>query len=225
MAPILFTIALGVAPAATQPFPPDWAGLTRYGSENTELRAPKPGEARVVFFGDDLTEQWPRDSFFPGRPYLNRGIADQTSAQMLVRFRQDVISLKPKAVIIQAGTNDLAGLAGPVTQAMFAENIMSMVELARAHDIKVILASVIPVCDCPQPHTKIRTPGRIIGMNGWLRDYAAETGSVYLNYHAALGGRLLKREFTTDGFHLNAAAYAVMAPLAQKAIEEALKTK
>lgn len=204
----------------SQPFPPDWAGLTRYGSENTELRAPKPGENRVVFFGDDITEQWPLSA-----PYLNRGIADQTSAQMLVRFRQDVISLKPKVVIIQAGTNDLAGLAGPVTQGMFAENIMSMVELAKAHGIKVILASLAPVCDCPQPHTKIRTPGRIIGMNGWLRDYAAESSSVYLNYHAALGGRLLKKEFTTDGFHLNAAAYAVMTPLAEKAIEEALKTK
>src|SRR3954454_8501933 len=109
----------------------DFGGLTRYGSENTELRAPKAGENRVVFLGDQITENWPEAKFFPGKPYLNRGIANQTSAQMLVRFRQDVIALKPKAVVIQAGSNDLAGLTGPTTEPMVGENLMSMVELAK----------------------------------------------------------------------------------------------
>src|SRR5215470_15041781 len=114
----------------------DWAGLIRYGSENTELPAPKPDEDRVVFLGDEITENWGRGSarFFPGRPYLNRGIAGQTSPQMLVRFRQDVIALKPKVVVIMAGMNDIASLKGPITQAMFAENIMSIVELAKANN-------------------------------------------------------------------------------------------
>lgn len=201
----------------------DWAGLTRYGSDNSELRAPKPGENRVVFFGDQVTERWPEESFFPGKPYLNRGIEHQTSAQMLIRFRQDVIGLKPKAVIIQAGSNDLAGLTGPATEGVIAENFMSMVELAKVNGIRVILASVTPVCDCYTNQTARRPQGKIIGLNGWLRDYAARTGSVYLNYYAALAeGRDFKKNLTDDGLTPNAAGYAVMAPLAEKAIAEAL---
>src|SRR5215831_5533779 len=121
----------------------DWAGLNRYGSENSELRPPGPNENRVVFIGDQITESWGRGQtvFFPGKPYLNRGIAGQTSAQMLVRFRQDVIELKPRVVVVQAGTNDLASLMGPVTQGMMAENIMSMTELAKFNGIRVVLAS------------------------------------------------------------------------------------
>jgi lysophospholipase L1-like esterase len=203
----------------------DWGGLIRYGSENTEVPKPLPGEERVVFLGDDITELWGQGSapFFSGKRYFNRGIRGQTSAQMLVRFRQDVISLRPKVVVIQAGANDLAGLAGPATQPMMAENFMSMVELAKANGIKVVLASITPVCDCTVNQTLKRPAGKIIGMNGWLKDYAAETGSVYLNYYAALaGGRALKKEFTTDGFLLTDAAYDVMAPLAARAIAEAL---
>lgn len=199
----------------------DWAGLIRYGSENTEVPPPKPGENRVVFLGDDFTERWTA-GFFKDRPYFNRGIAGQTTGQMLLRFRQDVISLKPKVVVIQGGSNDLAGLAGPATQAMIAENIMSIVELAKANGIKVVLASVTPVCDCPQPHTRIRTPGKIIGLNGWLKDYAAESGAVYLDLHAALGGRTLRKDLTIDGLLLNDAAYGIMGPLAEQAIAAAL---
>jgi lysophospholipase L1-like esterase len=202
----------------------DWAGLTRYGSEDTELPKPKPGENRVVFLGDQIVENW--KPFFPARPYLNRGIANQTSPQMLVRFRQDVISLKPKVVVIEAGTNDLASVTGPATERMIAENVMSMVELAKFNGIRVVLASVTPVCDCYSNQTARRPQGKIIGLNGWIKDYAAESGSVYLNYYSALAeGRNFKKELTDDGLVPNEAGYRVMAPLAEKAIAEALGTK
>jgi lysophospholipase L1-like esterase len=202
----------------------DWGGLIRYGSENTELPKLAPGEERVVFIGDDITEGWAQ--FFPGKRYLNRGIRGQTSGQMLLRFRQDVISLKPKVVVIQAGANDLAGFSGPATQPMIAENLMSMVELAKANGIRVVLASVTPVCDCPLRQTQIRPVGKILGVNGWLKEYAVETGSVYLDYYSALAeGRALKKEFSVDGFLLNDTAYAVMTPLAERAIVEALGRK
>lgn len=202
----------------------DWAGLTRYGSENAELRLP-PGEDRVVFLGDEITEQWGQNGavFFPGKPYFNRGIARQTTPQMLVRFRQDVIALKPKVVVINAGSNDMAGVAGPVTEGMAAENFMSMVELAKANGIRVVLASVTPVCDCYRNWTSRRPVGKILGMNAWLKDYAARTGSVYLNYYSALvEGRAMRKELTVDGLIPNAAGYAKMAELAEKAIAEAL---
>lgn len=203
----------------------DWAGLIRYGSENTELPRPAPSEDRVVFLGDEITENWGRGNtkFFPGKPYLNRGIKGQTTPQMLVRFRQDVIALKPKVVVILAGTNDLASLTGPITQGMMAENIMSIVELAKANGIRVVLASLTPVCDCYTKQTSLRPQGKIIGINGWLREYAAASGSVYLDYYAALAeGRNFKRELTSDGLLPNDAGYAVMAPLAAAAIAKAL---
>jgi len=206
----------------------DWAGLTRYGSENTEIPPPAPGEERVVFLGDEITELWGRGDakFFPGKPYWNRGISGQTTPQMLVRFRQDVISLRPKGVVILAGGNDLAGFSGPATQAMIAENLMSLTELAKGNGIRVVLASLTPVCDCFTQQSQQRPPGKILGMNGWLKDYADQSGSVYLDYYSALAdGRTLKKEFTTDGFLLNDAAYNVMAPLAERAIAEALGKK
>jgi lysophospholipase L1-like esterase len=202
----------------------DWAGLTRYGSENTELRL-RPDEDRVVFLGDEITENWGEGGakFFPGKPYYNRGIARQTTPQMLVRFRQDVIALKPKVVVILAGSNDLAGVAGPITEAMAAENFTSMVELAKANGIRVVLASVTPVCDCFRNLTRRRPPGKIIGMNAWLKDYAARSGSIFLNYYSALvDGRAMKKELTVDGLIPNDAGYQKMAELAEKAIAEAL---
>src|ERR1044071_4190563 len=149
LAALLFVASTGVAQTPPRHLLIDWAGLTRYGSENAELRLPKPGEDRVVFLGDQVTENWGQGSakFFPGKPYLNRGIADQTSPQMLVRFRQDVISLHPKVVVIEAGTNDIASVTGPSTEGMIAENFTSMVELAKVNGIRVVLASVLPVCD------------------------------------------------------------------------------
>jgi lysophospholipase L1-like esterase len=206
----------------------DWASLTRYGSENTELRPAKPGEDRVVFLGDQITEQWRASDggFFPGLPYLNRGIEGQTTPQMLVRFRQDVISLKPKVVVILAGTNDVASYTGPSTEGMIAENLMSMVELAKVNGIRVALASVTPVCDCFKNQTALRPQGKIIGLNGWIKDYAARSGSVYLDYYSALAeGRNFKKQLNSDGLLPNAAGYAVMVPLAEKAIAEALAKK
>jgi lysophospholipase L1-like esterase len=200
----------------------DWAGLIRYGSENAELRAPKVNEDRVVFLGDQVTELWgqSKTGFFPGKPFLNRGIGGQTSAQMLVRFQQDVVALKPKAVVIQAGVNDLL----VSTEGVMADNYMSMMDIAKANGIHVVLASVTPVCDCYTKQTGLRPQGKIIGLNGWIRDFAAKRGAVYLNYYGALAeGRDFKKELTNDGLVPNDAGYGVMAPLAEKAIAEALK--
>ena len=206
----------------------DWAGLIRYGSENTEVPKPKATEDRVVFLGDEMLESWGEGAtpFFPGKPYMNRGIKGQTTPQMLVRFRQDVIKLQPKVVVLMAGTNDVASIDSPITQQMTAENVTSMVELAKANNIRVVLASITPICDCYTKRSALRPFGKIIGDNNWLKDYAAESGSVYLDYYSALGqGRTLKKEFTSDGVLLNDAAYAVMAPLAEAAISEALNKK
>ncbi|HZS04462.1 MAG TPA: SGNH/GDSL hydrolase family protein [Blastocatellia bacterium] len=203
----------------------DWAGLTRYGSENTELPRPAPSEDRVVFLGDEITENWGRGGakFFPGRPWLNRGIAGQTTPQLLVRFRQDVIALKPKVVVILAGSNDVASLTAPITQAMTAENIMSIVELARANNIRVVLASLTPINDHHTRQSLVRPFGKIIGLNNWLKEYAAQSGSVWLDYYSAMAeGRNLKKELTDDGLLPNDAGYAVMAPLAEAAIAQAL---
>ncbi|MFN0087833.1 MAG: GDSL-type esterase/lipase family protein [Blastocatellia bacterium] len=206
----------------------DWAGLIRYGSENAELPRGKPGEDRVVFLGDEITERWAerRAGFFPGRPYLNRGIAGQTTPQMLVRFRQDVIKLKPKVVVILAGMNDIASFHEPITQAMTAENVISIVELARANGIRVVLASLTPINDAHRKQSLARPFGKIIGINGWLREYAAESGSVYLDYYSAMAeGRNLRRELSDDGLLPNDAGYAAMAPLAEAAIARALDKK
>ncbi len=200
----------------------DWAGLTRYGSDNSEVRPPAAGEQRVVFFGDQITESWRLAEFFPGKPYFNRGIAGQTSPQMLVRFRQDVIGLKPKVVVILAGTNDIARFTGPATKGTLADHIMSMTDLARANGIRVVLGSITPVCDCTTPQTGLRPQGRIADWNGWLKEHAAESGSVYVDYYSALAnGRNLKPELTVDGVLPNDAGYKVMAPLVEQAIARA----
>ncbi len=206
----------------------DWAGLTRYGSENTEVPAPAPGERRVVFLGDETTEEWGQGGtpFFPGKPYLNRGIAGQTTPQMLVRFRQDVIALQPKVVVILAGANDIASVAGPSTQGMMVENFTSMVELAKANHIGVVLASILPVCDCFTNQTHQRPIGKIRGMNAWLKKYATESGSVYLDYYSGLAANgAFNKELTRDGLVPNDAGYGVMAPLAEQAIAAALGEK
>lgn len=210
----------------------DWAGLVYYGSDNAELR-PEPG--RVVFLGDEITERWgggiegEPDSFFPGKPYVNRGIEGQTTAQMLVRFRQDVIGLQPRVVVIQGGLNDLAGNTGPATEHTIAENFMTMTELAKLHGIRVVLASVTPVCDCvegsPRKDLVRRRPAaRMFGLNGWLKEYAAKAGVRYVDYFAVLAqGRTMKRELTVDGLVPNAAGYAAMGAAVERAIAEAAK--
>lgn len=203
----------------------DWAGLTRYGSEDAELKPPAPGTTRVVFIGDDVTEQWGKGAaaFFPGREYLNRGISRQTTGQMLVRFRQDVIALQPAAVVISGGLNDVAGIGGPGTRGTVLDNLMSMTELAQAHGIKVVLASITPICDCSRAQTAIRSQVRIADFNEAIREYAGKVGAVYLDYYGALAeGRNLRPELTADGLLPNDAGYAVMAPLAERAIQQAL---
>ncbi len=204
----------------------DWPQLARYREDNAKLAAPKPGERRVVFFGDSITDGWGRvegTTFFPGKPYVNRGISGQTTAQMLVRFRQDVVDLKPAAVVILAGTNDIAGNTGLSTQKMIEDNLRSMAELARANGIRVVLASVLPVSDYPwQPG--LHPAGKVRALNAWLRGYARKSGAVYLDYYGALanaeGG--MDARLAADGVHPTPAGYAVMAPLAERAIEQAL---
>ena len=203
----------------------DWGGLTHYGSDDSELKPPRPGENRVVFLGDQVTEEWGagKESFFPGKPYLNRGIRGQTSPQMLVRFRQDVIELRPKVVVIQAGINDLAGVTGPATDETIGENLMSMAELAKFNGIRVVLASVTPICNCFNNHISLRLQEKIDEVNDWIKDYTKRSGSVYLDYFSTLAdGQNFKKELTRDGVVPNDAGYAVMAPLAEKAIARAL---
>lgn len=211
----------------------DWGGLTVYGSDNTEIPDPKPGENRVVFIGDTLTANWGKGKtpFFPGKPYLNRGIKSQITPQMLVRFRQDVVSLSPKVVVIQGGLNDIGMVMGPGSEGTISDALHSMIDIAKAHNIKVVLASLTPVCDCyNSSQTRIRPVGKIAAINGTLRDIATETGAVYLNYYSVLvdtaaGTRQLKKELTDDGVNPNDAGYALMAPLAEKAIADALAAK
>ena len=213
----------------------DFGGLFRYAAANAALAAPKPGEARVVFFGDSITDNWSKPAFggfFPGKPYVNRGISGQTTAQMLLRFRADVIELRPRAVVILAGTNDIAGNAGPVTLDQVQDNLASMADLAHAHGIEVVLASLLPVSDDkkdasgqPVVRTRQRPTATIRELNRWLAAYAAQNGHVYLDYFAATADAsgVLRPELNDDGLHPNARGYAVMAPLAEKAIAAALR--
>jgi lysophospholipase L1-like esterase len=205
----------------------DWANLARYRQENTTVQAPKAGEERVVFMGDSITDSWGRQygKFFPGKPYINRGISGQTTPQMLIRFRPDVIALKPRAVVILAGTNDISGNTGPTTLEEIEGNLTSMAELARANGIKVVLASVMPVTDAIRPQTDRRPPEKIRALNEWIKGYAAKTGAVYLDYYSAMvdDKGMLRTELTYDGLHPNNAGYDAIMPLAQKAIAHALR--
>ena len=203
----------------------DWPNLTRYREENAKLPPPAPGESRVVFMGDSITDNWGRryGKFFPGKPYVNRGIGGQTTPQMLIRFRPDVIALAPKVVVILAGTNDIAGNTGPSTLEAIEDNIKSMAELAKANDIRVVLASVMPVCDYIRPQTPRRPPETIVALNAWIKDYAARNKLVYLDYYSAMldDKQMFKQELTYDGLHPNDAGYELIAPLAEKAIAAA----
>jgi lysophospholipase L1-like esterase len=199
----------------------DWAQLGRYKSANDALPASEPG--RVVFYGDSITDAWTRNggTFFPGKPYVNRGISGQTTPQMVVRFRQDVINLHPVAVVILAGTNDVAGNTGPETPEMIEDNFRSMVDLAKANHIRVILASILPAGDYPWKPGMEPAP-KIAALNRWLASYAAEQGLTYIDYYTpmanAAGG--MKPGLSLVGVHPNAAGYAIMEPLAEAAIEK-----
>jgi len=204
----------------------DWPDLARYHDDNARLEPPATGENRVVFMGDSITDGWGRHygQFFPGKPYVNRGISGQTTPQMLIRFRPDVIALQPKAVVILAGTNDIAGNTGPMTLEDIENNLMSMGDLARANNIRVVLSSVMPVCDYIKPQTERRPPEKIVALNGWIKNYAAKNNFVYLDYYSAMidDKQMFRKELTYDGLHPNAAGYEVMGPLAEKAIATAL---
>ena len=204
----------------------DWPNLARYHDDNAHLTPPAASENRVVFMGDSITDGWGRQygQFFPGKPYVNRGISGQTTPQMLIRFRPDVIALKPKVVVFLAGTNDIAGNTGPMTLDAIEDNLTSMAELATANNIKVVLSSVMPVCDYIKPQTERRPPEKIIALNAWMKDYAARNGFVYLDYYSAMldDKEMFRKELTYDGLHPNDAGYEVMAPLAEKAIAAAL---
>ena len=204
----------------------DWPGLKRYHDANLTVTAPAAGEERVVFMGDSITDGWGKryGQFFPGKPYINRGISGQTTPQMLIRFRPDVIALKPKVVVILAGTNDIAGNTGPSTLEMIEDNMASMVDLAQKNGIKVVLSSVMPVCDYIQNQTTRRPNEKIIALNKWMKDYSAAHDAIYLDYFTPMldDKGVFKQELTYDGLHPNSAGYDVMMPLAQKAIDKAL---
>jgi lysophospholipase L1-like esterase len=221
-------LTLLLCPAAFAQTDPklDWPALGRYAADNARLAPPAAGENRVVFMGDSITDAWIKRSpeFFEGKPHIDRGISGQTTPQMLIRFRPDVIALKPRVVVILAGTNDIAGNTGPMTLEMIEDNLSSMVELAQAHGIKVVLSSVMPVCDYIRPQTERRPPAKIIALNEWIKDYCAKNNLVYLDYYSAMidDQKMFKKEITYDGLHPNEAGYAVMEPLAEKAVAEAL---
>ena len=206
----------------------DYGNLARYAADNEKLPAPAAGEERVVFMGDSITDGWGRgnngSTFFPGKPYVNRGISGQVTAQMLLRFYPDVIALKPKAVLILAGTNDIGGNIGPVPLTTIENNLIAMTDMARANGIKVILASLTPVCDYHRPQTAARPPEQIDALNRWIKGYTGKNHLVYLDYFSSTvdDKGFFKAEITEDGLHPNAAGYRIMGPLAEKAIAEAL---
>jgi len=222
----------------------DWNQLGRYHGANEELKKRPAETKRVVFLGDSITDGWRLNESFTGKPYVNRGISGQTTAQMLVRMYPDVIDLKPSAVIILAGTNDIAQNNGPQTMTMVQENLMAITELAQKHGIQVILCSLTPISDyapmpvgwgnSPQaaegPRRKLiqstgRPPSQIVQLNQWIKSYAASVGAIYADYFSAVVDEkgMLKEEYSDDGLHPNAKGYALMAPVAEAAIEKAVK--
>jgi lysophospholipase L1-like esterase len=243
-----FSVALSLTALAQQPAPTltpdqalqkyreskaatlrdDFGELARYRAANTALKPPAPGENRVVFFGDSITDIWHLDEYFPGKPYLNRGIGGQTTPQMLIRFRQDVIDLHPKVVVILAGTNDIAGNTGPMRLEDIEANYASFAELARANNIRVVFSSVLPVHNyTPRSQNMYaqRSPEKILELNRWMKTYvAAHPDSIYLDYFSAMvdDKGLLKHDLAEDGLHPNAAGYKIMAPMAEAAITQAL---
>jgi lysophospholipase L1-like esterase len=215
----------------------DWPNLARYAEANAAAAAPAKSELRVVFMGDSITDAWVRPEyggFFPGKPYIDRGISGQTTPQMLIRFRPDVIALHPKVVVILAGTNDIAGNTGPMTLGQIEGNLASMAELAKANKIHVVLASVLPVSNYGHDRqgnaldTRVnRPPEKILELNAWIKKYAAANGHTYLDYFSAMVDPqgMLQKDLSEDGLHPNAKGYAVMSPLAEQAIRTAIKKR
>jgi lysophospholipase L1-like esterase len=219
---LLLALPLPVAAQSTT----DWPNLAKYRDSDAVLAAPKPGENRVVFMGNSITEGWKKywALEFPGKPYVNRGISGQTTPQMLVRFRQDVIALRPKAVVILAGTNDIAGNTGPSTLEMIEDNLAGMADLARVNGIRVVLCSVLPVYDYPW-RPGLQPAPKIVALNAWMKHYADSTGSVYVDYHSAMRDdrQGMRTELASDGVHPNEEGYKIMVPLVEAGIASALR--
>jgi lysophospholipase L1-like esterase len=213
----------------------DWNQLGRYARANRDLMSQPVARGRVVFLGDSITDGWDLAKGFPGKAYVNRGIGGQTTAQMLVRFYPDVIALQPEAVVIFAGTNDIAGNNGPQTLTMIQQNIMAMVELARVHGIHVVLCALTPVTDAksappergggPINQTRQRPPGDMLKLNAWLIAYARQVGAGFADFYDATVGKdgMLRAELTYDGLHPNAAGYQVLEPVVEAALEQTLR--
>ncbi|HTS29172.1 MAG TPA: SGNH/GDSL hydrolase family protein [Bryobacteraceae bacterium] len=228
----------------------DWNQLGRYSAANRELKKQPADPKRVVFMGDSITDGWRLEEYFPGKPYVNRGISGQVTSQMLVRMYPDVIDLKPAAMVVLAGTNDVARNNGPATAEMIEENIMAMAELAQHHGIKVLLCSILPVSDYPylaqqsgraaqpaagtrggrgpvvrQRMTVGRPPEDILKLNAWMKSYAAQANAVYVDYFPALVDEKgwMKDGLANDGLHPNADGYKLMAPIVSAAIERVVR--
>lgn len=204
----------------------DWAQLGFYQAQNQALPPPAMTESRVIFFGDSITEFWDLATTFPGQPYINRGISGQTTAQMLLRFRGDVLSLQPKVVLILAGTNDIAGNTGSMTFEMIIDNYASIAELASLHQVRVVFASVLPIHDdSAVKQSEFRPPAKIQALNQWLQDYCQAHHLIYLDYYSSLidDRGMLQAQCSEDGVHPNANGYELMAPLAHAAIQKALQ--
>lgn len=228
MKALKLTLVLLLVLLASTTFAQDWANTSRFKEDNAKLAPPAKGETRVVFMGNSITEGWIRThpDFFAGKSYVNRGISGQTTPQMLVRFRPDVINLKPALVVILAGTNDIAGNTGPSTLEMIMDNLISMAELAKANNIKVVLCSVLPAFDYPWK-PGLQPAEKIASLNAMIKSYADKNGIVYLDYFSPMADERkgLKKELSGDGVHPNEAGYQVMEPLAEAAIKKALGTK
>jgi lysophospholipase L1-like esterase len=203
----------------------DFPWLARFKAADLALAPPAAGEDRVVFMGDSITQLWKIGESFPGRPYINRGISGQTTPQMVLRFRQDVIDLKPKVVVILAGINDIAGNTGPETLEQIEGYLASMAELAAANHIRVVLCSVLPAFDFPWKPGMTPAP-KVLELNTWIKNYAAEKGHIYVDYHSAMKDQRdgLPVALSKDGVHPLPAGYALMAPLVEAGIEKTLTT-
>lgn len=205
----------------------DFGELKRYRDADAALAPTAAKENRVVFLGDSITDYWKLADYFSGKPYINRGIDGQTTPQMLVRFRRDVIDLHPKVLVVLAGTNDIAGVTGPARDEDIEANYASMAELARAHHIRVVFASLLPAHNYTEEAKEsfaLRPRERILALNAWLKYYCAKNGLVYLDYFSALidDRGMLRRDLSDDGLHPNAVGYKIMAPLAEEAIAHTL---
>ena len=222
------TMFVSASHSATAQANPDWPNLQKFAQANADLAVPTPNEKRVVFMGNSITAGWTPlfAEMFPGKPYVGRGISGQTTPQMLVRFRQDVIALKPAVVVILAGTNDIAGNTGPSTLEMIEGNLASMSEIAQANGIRVVLCSVLPVFDYPWK-PGLEPASKIVALNTWIREYAKSHHAQYADFHGAMADARqgLPKELAADGVHPNLAGYKIMAPIMERAIAAALKRK